>query len=70
MADGWDIRGPCDADPNVEIQPVLVSHSSGSRVSAIAVDPFTSQNSMVTTRRSPSIALPARAASSLASSSL
>src|SRR4051812_46552229 len=44
--------------------------SSGSSVSAIAVEPLTSQNSIVTTRRSPSIARPARAASSLASSSL
>src|SRR3954463_8920578 len=43
--------------------------SSGSIVSAIAVDPLTSQNSIVTTRRSPAIARPARAASSLASSS-
>jgi hypothetical protein len=44
--------------------------SSGSMVSAIAVEPFTSQNSIVTTRRSPSMARPSRAASSLASSSL
>src|SRR3954469_14805315 len=43
--------------------------SSGSIVSAIAVEPLTSLNSIVTTRRSPSIARPARAASSLASSS-
>src|SRR3954470_2767253 len=43
--------------------------SSGSIVSAIAVEPLTSQNSIVTTRRSPAIARPARAASSLASSS-
>src|SRR5262249_1375761 len=43
--------------------------SSGSIVSAMAVEPLTSQNSIVTTRRSPSIARPARAASSLASSS-
>src|SRR6188508_3542773 len=43
--------------------------SSGSIVSAIAVEPLTSQNSIVTMRRSPSIARPARAASSLASNS-
>src|SRR4051812_17586887 len=43
--------------------------SSGSIVSAIAVEPLTSLNSIVTTRRSPAIARPARAASSLASSS-
>src|SRR6476646_543718 len=43
--------------------------SSGSIVSAISVEPFTSQKSIVPTRRSPSIARPARADSSLASSS-
>jgi hypothetical protein len=41
--------------------------SSGSRVSAIDVEPTTSQKSIVTMRRSPCIARPARAASSLVS---
>ena len=39
-------------------------HSSGSSFSAAAVDPMTSQKSMVTTRRSPCMAPPERAASS------
>ncbi len=45
-------------------------HSSGSRCSAAAVDPVTSQNSIVTTRLSPTISPLLRAASSLLSSSL
>src|SRR3990172_7643684 len=48
---------------------MISAQSSGSSRSAAAVEPFTSQNSMVTTRRSPAMLWPARAASSLASSS-
>src|SRR3990172_12199061 len=50
--------------------PWMISdHSSGSRRSAAAVEPLTSQKSMVTTRRSPTISPRVRADSSLVSSS-
>ena len=51
--------------------PFMISaHSSGSSLSAADVEPVTSQNSMVTTRRSPETTPLVRAPSSLASSSL
>ena len=48
---------------------MMSAHSSGSRRSAAAVEPLTSQNSIVTTRRSPCIPPPLRAVSSFAKSS-
>src|SRR5438874_1488765 len=51
--------------------PFMISaHSSGSIVSASAVDPFTSQKSTLTMRRSPSMLRLVRALSSLFNSSL
>src|ERR1700690_1374243 len=50
--------------------PLMIPvQTSGSRVSAAAVEPFTSQNNMVITRRSPASALPDRADFNLAISS-
>ena len=50
--------------------PLIISaQSSGSSAPAAAVEPWTSQKSMVTTRRSPAIDAPVRADSSLVSSS-
>src|SRR5215212_7594123 len=48
---------------------MISDHTSGSTFSAAAVDPLTSQNNIVITRRSPIIASWARAASNLVISS-
>src|SRR5581483_9006918 len=49
---------------------IISAHSSGSSCSAIEVEPLTSQNKIVTMRRSPSTALDVRAASSFAATCL